>query len=450
MRMRSRWWPTGAPLALTGLLGLLGLLGMGGCPDRSTPPTVVPTETETEPTPSPSLGPDAFVRATGRGANEDEAYAAAQRALTEAVLGDVAWLELAPLSIHRRGVDLQLVTAENGGIEVAVGLPRERVSALVLELESTVPPPRGPLAWQQAIQAYLQAHLAAHACVRRSLLFTVRCETGDTGTADDDLRRLADGLVFVSAHPDGVPVDVEGHPFRTPTVFAVWNGVPLAGLPLHLDGPGVAALEADHLLTDEHGRAVLRLRADERLESMSLRIDGAALLGPRADAAPQTELRIEPRRVGLQRWSLVTMRGGRAPKADDDAELVVRTRLQNAGMGIPLPLPSRDAEALRTATDDRRAERLSAVADAMKGKLDLLLVLAYDTRFASRMGGGRVWYEAEGTLEARDAWTGRVRTLAKAKVEADGKGDANAEAAAARKLAEALAAEVLTSLRGAR
>lgn len=440
-RVLSLGRSTGAALGVT----LAGLLA-AGCPGRTdTPPPVTPTEAPSHS--SPTLGPDAFVRALGRGTTEDEAYAAAALALTEAVLGDAAWLELAPLEVHRRGVDPQSSAPAPGGFEVAVGLPRERVSALVLELESSAPEPRGPGAWQEQIQAYLRAHLASHACVRRSLLFSVRCETGETDGADAELRRLADGLVLVSAHPDGVPVDAQGHPLRAPTVFAIWNGVPLTGLPLRLEGPGAASLVQDRLVTGDHGRTSIPLRDGEVLGSLRVRVDGDALLGPRADAAPRTELRIEPRRVGLQRWALVTARGGRTSKANDDADLVVRTRLQNAGMGVPLPLGTRDAESMRTATDDRRATRLVAVADAMSGRLDLLLVLTYDTRFASRMGGGRVWYEASGTLEARDAWTGQVLTLAKARVEADGMGDDEADAAAARKLAEALTADVLTSLR---
>lgn len=427
-------------------LALVGWLAAAGCPGRGDAPA--PTVTPDEPAEAaPSLGPDVFVHATGRGATEDEAYAAAQQALAEVVLGDAAWLSLVPLQVHRRALDPQRVTSNEEGFAVAVGLPRERVSALVLELEGADPGARGPVAWQEPLQAYLRAHLASHACVRRSLLFTVRCETGLTDGVDAELDRLAESLVLVSGYPDGVPVDAQGRPLRTPVAFAVWSGVPLPGLPLVVEGPGVASLVGDRLVTDELGRAQVMLREGETLGALRLRVDGAALLGPRAHAAPRTELRIEPRAVGLQRWALVTTRGRRASGVDDDAGVVVRTRLQNAGMGVPLPLRPHDAEALRTATGDARMQRLTAVADAMSGKLDLLLVLAYDTRFASRMGGGRVWYEAEGTLEARDAWSGQVRALAKTRVEADGMGDDEAEAAASRKLAEALATEVLDALR---
>ena len=431
-----------APRAL-----VLAALGLVGCPRGSTEP--LPTVSPAEASPRATLGDDVFVQASARGPTEDEAYAAARHSLAQAVLGDAAWAELAGLEVHRRDVDPQASIRTSDGVDVAVGLPRERVSALVLELESSEPPARGPIAWQDTLQAYLRAHVAAHACVRRIELFSVQCEATLTDEVDAAIADLGNGLALVPAYRDGVPVDPQGRALREPAVFVVWRGVPLAGLPMRVDGPGAAGVAEDRLVTDAQGRARVLLRDGAELGALRLRVDGPALLGPRAHAAPRTEVKLEPRPVSRQRWALVIDHRGRAPRTRDrdPAGAVVTARLRSAGLESPRALADHDAETLRTASADRRGERLLTVADAMSGQLDLLLVLSYDTRFASRMGGGRVWYEAEGTLEARDAWTGRVLAQAKTRVEADGMGDDEADAAARRTLAEALTTEVLAALR---
>jgi hypothetical protein len=428
--IRGRW------ILLAAVLGT-------GCSKTPTPTSTSPDATVT----SPSFGTDVLVQAAGRGATEDEAYAAARRVLAAAVLGDAAWADLLAVNVHRRDVDPQRVTSAAGGVEVALGLPRERASAIVQELENSEPEPHGPIAWQASLTAYLRAHAAAQACLQRRQLFAARCEPSPTDEADAALAELGQGLTLVSAFPDGVPVDARGLALREPSVFVLWRGVPLAGLPLRIEAEASAALALDGVVSNEQGQARVTLATGVPMPALRLVIDGEALLGPHHDAAPRAEIRLEPRTVGLGRWGLAVVRGATA--AGDEAATVIQTRLQSSGLGEPQPLSPRDIEALRSAPEDRRARRVAAIADGMGGRIDLLLLLAYDTRFASRMGGGRVWYEAEGTLEVRDAWTGQVRAQAQAKVEADGVGDERAAAAARRKLAEALATDVLAKLRDA-
>jgi hypothetical protein len=421
-------------------------LAVTACPSKS--PTPVPVTTPPDATANASLGADVLVQASGRGANEDEAYAAARRALAEAVLGDAAWADLVAIDVHRRDLDPQRVTAVAGGMEVTLGLPRERVSAVVQELENGEPEAHGPAAWQEPLTTYLRAHAAAQACAQRRRLFAAQCEPSPTDEADAALAELSRGLALVSAYPDGVPVDAHGRALREPAVFVLWRGVPLAGLPLRVEADDAAALALDRVVSNAQGRAPVALANGTPMPAMRLVVDGEALLGPHRDAAPRVEIRLEPRAVGLGRWGLVVIRGA-AAGASDEAAAVVQTRLRSSALGEPQALAAHDVEALRATPEDRRARKVAAIADAMSGRLDLLLLLSYDTRFASRMGGGRVWYEAEGTLEARDAWTGQVRAQAKARVEADGVGDERADAAARRKLAEALATDVLASLREA-
>lgn len=407
----------------------------------TSPSTNAPGQTGT----NASLGADVIVQASGRGVDENEAYAAARKALAEAVLGDAAWADLLDLEVHRRNTDPQRAIAVPGGVEVTLGLPRERAALAVQALAEAEPEPRGPEVWHEALSAALRAHSAADACRKRQELFGVACEPSPTDEVDAAVAKLGEGLLIVSAYPDGVPVDVRGRALREPTLFASWRGGPLGGLPLRIEAEDPAALALDQATTDGTGKLRVALTDGTKLPAMRLTIDGEALLGPLREAAPRVEVRIAPRQVGLGRWAVAVVRG----EAPDEAAAAVRSRLVGSGLGEPQSLGARDEAALRSTPADRRARKIGELADAMAGRVDLLLVLAYDTRFASRMAGGRLWYEAEGTLEAHDAWTGQLRAKASTRVEADGVGDERAEAAARKKLAEALAADLLGKLREA-
>ena len=426
-------------------LAAAALLALG-CPSgpSTTPSTTAPGGTQA----SASLGDDVLVQASGRGPDENEAYAAALHALGDALLGDAAWADVITIEVHRRDVDPQRVTMLPNGVEVTLGLPRERAAQVVQVLEDGMPEPRGPEVWQEPLSLYLRVHSSAQACRQRQELFGVACEPSPTDEADAALAELSRGLVFVSAYPDGVPVDAKGHALREPSVFLQWRGAPLSGLPLRVEAEDPAVLALDQVVTNGFGQAEVGLVAGAKLTPMRLAIDGEALLGPRRDAAPRAEIRIEPRAVGLGRWALVVIRGASA-RADEETAAGVQARLVGSGLGEGQRIDPRDQAALRAVPDDRRAARITSLADAMAGEIDLLLLLSYDTRFVSRMAGGRLWYEAEGSLEAYDAWTGRVRAGTRAKVKADGVGDEGAAAAARRQLAEKLAAELLGALKSA-
>lgn len=417
-----------------------------GCPSRSSTSlsTTNPGDTST----SPSLGADVIVQASGRGPGENEAYGAALHALAQAVLGDAAWADVMAIEVHRRDVDPQRVTILPGEVEVTLGLPRERAAQVVQALQDGEPEPRGPEVWHEPLATLLRAHSAAQACRQRQRLFAVECEPSPTAEADAAVAQLTQGLVFVSAYPDGVPVDARGRALREPSVFLQWRGAPLSGLPLRVRAEDPSVLALDEVVSNGYGQAKVALVAGKTLPSLRLVIDGEALLGPQRDAAPRAEIRIEPRAVGLGRWGLAVIRGA-STGLDDEAAAGVVTRLRGSGLGDPQRLDPRDEASLRATPADRRAPKIAALADAMAGTVDLLLLLTYDTRFASRMAGGRLWYEAEGTLEAYDAWTGRVRAKVDARVEADGVGDERAASAARKELAEALAPKLVAALREA-
>ncbi len=418
---------------------------LSACPPSSStspPPTVVPEE----PVPMESLGDDVFIQAKAQGPTEDEAYAAARAALAEALLGDAAWAELVPIDVHRRGQDPQRARPTSEGMELAVGLTRARAAEVLSDFGNGEVKIDGPQVWRDTLHIYLHGHRAAHACVRRNMLFQARCETGETDHDDDAVADLAQGLLLVSAYPDGIPVDAEGKPLRTPILFALWRGVPLADLPVRIDTTTTEALTETHLRSDAQGRIHIPLTPGVPLPSMRVMLDADALLGPRRSGAPKAELKLEPRTVGTRRWSLVATRQGSAHD-DDQAAAAVLGRMSDAGLGAPVTLSARDAKTLRGASAQTLPARLATIADTMSGELDLLLVLSYRTRFASRMGGGRIWYEAEGTLRAVDVWTGEVRAEAKTTVGAEGVGDDAADVAARTKLGRTLSAQVIDTLR---
>ncbi|MCA9708420.1 MAG: hypothetical protein KDK70_21400, partial [Myxococcales bacterium] len=179
--------------------------------------------------------------------------------------------------LHRRGEDPQRVTPREGGVEVAVGLTRARVSVALSELDNGEPPPQGPAMWQEPVQTYLRAHAAAQACQRRAVLFEVECESGQTAEADAVVAELLDGVVLSSAYPDGVPVDAEGRPLRDPVIFALWRGVPLADLPLRVE-PAEPAKPVTQARTtsDAQGRARIAMTPGAVLAPLEVRVDTEA------------------------------------------------------------------------------------------------------------------------------------------------------------------------------
>lgn len=94
-------------------------------------------------------------------------------------------------------------------------------------------------------------------------------------------------------------------------------------------------------------------------------------------------------------------------------------------------------------SDDRKKAFQKAAATIPEGRLDTILILEFDTQFASRMGGGRLWYEGEGTLTKYNARTGEAIYSISATVHADGVGDDGAELAAAHRLGSELSQQAI-------
>ncbi|MEX1362439.1 MAG: hypothetical protein AB1Z98_04890 [Nannocystaceae bacterium] len=419
---------------------LAAVLALGGCTRTAQPIVTTPATPAAE---APTPLPDVFVQVVGAAATEDQAYALAERALAEALLGDEAWAALVGLTVHRRGVDPQRVDSTADGVEVRLGLTRTQAIGVLSSFENAEPEASGPQAWRESLLAAYQAHVAAHACRRRGELFGSQCEPVATDDADQMLARLRDGLALDPVHRYGVPADADGHPLRDPAVYVFWGGVPMADVPVVVEGPPEAGSSPQHLRSDVSGRATIEGVTDAGAFPLRVRIDADALLGPLRELAPRAETTLEPVAVGWDRWAMVVERERDGLQRSDATMSGLLDGMRKAGHGAPMQLTVAQSEPLLARDDATRVEAASALGDAYAGRLDVVLLLRYESRFASRMGGNRVWYEAEGSLEARSVWTGRVLARAEAKVEADGVGDERAEKAARRELGATLVQQVL-------
>lgn len=431
--------------------GVLALASLGclllACDRRvaSTPPgPAAPTRHPADAAMAADEAP--FLSVSGHGASREEAYRAARDALAQALLGDPAWLEIVPLAIHEPDVDAQSeTTREDGTVEVTLSLSRARASALLGELRITTPKVQVPAPWHDTVYAFVFAHAGAHACVRRRVLFGVECEEGDTREFDAALQQLAQGVSLTPLYAGGVPLDPQGKPLRQPAVYVHWRGVPASGVPL--EARPSSTVEASRLTarTDMHGVARFDVSLDQPLTTpVRVTLGTQAILGPLHASWPEVTVAIEGRPADLRRWSAVVVeRGAAAPSASSPVGEGLSEALAGAGMGSGVDLPSDHARALMHATGEARSERLRQVADALAGRVDVVFVATVGSRFANKMGGTRVWYEASADLEVYDAWTGRLLTRMRKSATASGIDNDRADRAARRQLGAVLAGGLL-------
>lgn len=429
-------------------LGAAIALALGGCPKQPTPPPQPPPTPNTAPPPGdPPLGDDVFVRAEGHGATEDEAYAAASTELARALLGDPAWAQRAELAVHRRDTDPQRRQPSDEGLTITLGLSRAQAAIVLSNFENHTPTVEGPDPWLDPLRAYLTAHTAVQACARRAALFGSACEAPDTTEADTELFRLLEGVAIVPTVRDGVPVDEQGYPLRDFEVFVSWAGVPMAGVPLRLSGGEAMGLTAEKLRTDASGVARVELPRKVVATPLTISLDADALLGPHRDRVPTAQAPVEPRAVTTKRWGIAVQNRGEPNVARPRDRMRTEAVAQlSATLGGPVKLGAPNERTLTTAAGEARSEPAKALGTRLSGAIDRVLVLSYETRFASRMGGSRVWFEATGTLEALDVWTGRSLARVEASLEADGIGESRADDAARRQLAQALTKKLLAEL----
>jgi hypothetical protein len=378
---------------------------------------------------------DAFVAGEGTGSTHDQATAAAREALLTALLGDWRWATLTGLPVD----GLQARAAENpagdGNVHVRIELGRVDAVTLVSAFEASEPVIAGPAAWRDVLYAFLEAHIAAQACDQRRRLFAAHCETGDTAEVDDALAKLTAEVEVSPPFPDGVPIDPGGRLLRPVTVYVLWRGLPIADVPLIATNPADGS--ETRATSDARGIAVLAPVEAASFTTLEVRIDTAALLGPRHGAWPMRPVTLKARSVDAGRWAVLALQ--------DDAELAatLQARMTNAGAPAPATIAPQDAREVVTAAGDARARKIAALADSVSGRIDVVLVVDADSRFAGRMGSSKSWAEASGRVHVHDAWTGRAIADVEDTATASGVGEERASRAARDALARALADRVL-------
>lgn len=407
------------------------------------------------PTAAPSEGATAegavavaFLEASAAGPAEDEAYAAARRQLARALLGDPAWLDIVPIDIHDRDRDVfAMETLADGTSRATLGLSRARAAEILSAFTETELRIECPSAWRETLHTFVLAHVAATACERRRSLFDSNCEPSDTTEVDSALHELASGLTLTPSHLGGVPLDAERRALRPPGTYVYWQGVPADQLPLVARWRGGS--EPMPVRSDARGHAVVGLPEGAPWPgAMAITVDTRALLGPLHAAFPESTVAIDGRPADLRRWGAVVVERGESRGSTSGSVLEgMAEHLRQRNLGAPIEIPQTHAHTIALGFAHARGQDLRqplmALADALGGRVDVLFVVEVHTRFANRMGGARVWYEARGELEAYETWSGRLLTSVGTTATASGLDNDRADEAARRALGQALAKEVL-------
>ena len=415
------------------LLALLATLAVGCTPrggQTVTPPTDSDPPRPRGPTHEATEATTAWLSVRGQGRDREEATLDAERELAARLLGDPAWLVLYPVRLHDPKHDVGPVVSESAdAVSVSLGLSRARAAALMSQLEMSSPELGGPPAWRDVMYGFVAAQGAAHVCERRRALFDATCEQGDLEQSRSAIAELATSVTLVPTYRDGVPVDHEGRVLRAPSVFVLWNGVPVGDVPVVVEGQRI-----DAHVSDAAGRVALELEVGAPMPTAAhARVDAEALLGPLAPVWPDVTVGLAPRPITLTRWTVAV-----SPNTDRDVVEDLRTALSKSGLGAPADSSAALLREVAGASPSKRGKSLAAIADDARGAVDYVVLGDLESAFASRMGGSRVWFEARGHLEVFEAWSGTSVARVEAKERASGVGDARADEAARAKLVSTL------------
>lgn len=421
MRLSRRWLAVALLAASCGPKGTATVTPTDADPPTPRGPTHQATEAST-----------AWLSVRGEGRDLEEATLDAERELAARLLGDPQWLALYPVRLHDPEHDVGPFVSETGGsVSVSLGLSRARAAAVMSQLEMSSPELGGPVAWRDVLYGFVAAQGAAHVCERRQALFEATCESGELEESAMAIAELASTVSLVPTYPDGVPVDRQGRVLRSPSVFVLWNGVPVGDVPVMIEGQRI-----DAHVSDAAGRVALDLPVGTRMPGAAqARIDADALLGPLASVWPDVVVGLAPRPITLKRWTV-----GVSPNTDREVGNDLGKALAKAGLGAAAEPDTKLLARAAAAKGSDRAKTLAAIADDARGAVDYVVLGDLQSAFASRMGGSRVWFEARGHLEVFEAWSGTSVARVEAKERASGVGDARADEAARDKLVTALVA----------
>lgn len=409
-----------------------------GKPKPAVPPTVTPA---VEAPAAKSAQVQAFVTGKGEGEDEAAAYAQAQAKLAEALLGDARWLTVMPTPLHDATLDPYQAVQGADGWEVAIGLEEGRTATALDAFTYTQPQLDGPEAWHDALYEALAAHAAKVVCERRAALYSVACDAPSIESEDASLRRLGTDLELSSLVLGGVPTDADGIVLRPARVLVTWNGAPVDGLPLLIDAPDGSKTNAR---TNADGVAELPVAVGAPWPgAFTVAVDAAKMVGPLEGLSSWPSLEVQARTLDPHRWALVFKPGTRP---DGTFAKTLQESL-TAKLGTPVELDAGTERTLGKVGLAERARVLAALADSMGGQLDVVVLVGVTSRFASRAGGSRVWWEGSSELWVHEVWAAGELGREDFDSTASGMGDRRADAAVRRKLAEEASRRVMSALR---
>ncbi len=383
----------------------------------------------------------AFVSGVGEGADEQAAYESAQAQLAEALLGDARWLAFIPVTLHDRAQDPYEAVRTSGGWEVAIGLDEGRAATTLDAMTYVEPTFEGPQAWHDALYQVLATHAAKVICERRASLYSVACNAPPTEEDDARLRALGEKLQLATVLTGGVPTDADGMVQRPGRIAVTWKGAPLEGLPLELERPDGSRFGT---VTDASGMASLSIEVGSKWPgTFVVRVDGGRMVGPLQSQASWPSLEVEARPLDARRWTLVFED---ETQADDPFAKTLAAALRN-DLGAPVKLDAKAIKALRTTGPAERARVLAMLADTMGGALDVVVMVKAQSRFASRAGGSRVWFEATSEVVVHEVWGAGELGRGTLEATASGVGDRRADEAVRLELAQKASQRVLAVLR---
>lgn len=384
---------------------------------------------------------EAFVSGVGQGADEDAAYESAQAKLAEVLLGDARWLTFTPVTLHDRTQDPYQAVRTSDGWEVAIGLDEGRTATTLDAMTYAKPTFEGPEVWHDALYQVLATHAAKVVCERRASLYSVACDAPPTEEDDARLQRLGEELHLASTLTGGVPTDADGVVLRPGGIVVMWNGAPVEGLPLEIERPDGSRSSAK---TNAAGVANLSISVGSKWPgSFVVRVDGGRMVGPLASQSAWPSLEVQSRTLDARRWTLVFED---ATRPDDPFAKGLRAALRD-DLGEPVSLDAKAVRALRTVGPAERARVLAALADTMGGALDVVVLVKAESRFASRAGGSRVWFEASSQVVVHEVWGAGELGRGTLEATASGVGDRRADEAARRELAKKASERILAVLR---
>jgi hypothetical protein len=383
----------------------------------------------------------AFVSGVGEGADEQAAYESALAQLAEALLGDARWLSFIPVTLHDRAQDPYEAVRTSGGWQVAIGLDEGRAATTLDAMTYVEPTFEGPAVWHDALYQVLATHAAKVICERRASLYSVACDAPPTEEDDARLRRLGENLQLATVVTGGVPTDAEGMVLRPGRIVVRWKGTPVEGLPLEIERPGGSRALTR---TDAAGMASLSIEVGSKWPgTFVVRVDGGRMVGPLQSQAAWPSLEVQARTLDARRWTLVFED---QTQADDPFAKALRAALRD-DLGAPVTLDAKAIKALRTTGPAERARVLAMLADTLGGALDVVVIVKAQSRFASRAGGSRVWFEASSEVVVHEVWGTGELGRGTLEATASGVGDRRADEAARLELAQKTSQRILAVLR---